>query len=122
MKKHNHKFVYDSTASSNISHNQNRVTTSYDNNTTGYFNHNTYDNNTTGYFNHNTIDVFPDQDLVVSHNGKKIKVGETLEKILDRLCILVPDYEKMEKYPALREAYEAYQLIDKMISDNADQK
>lgn len=53
-------------------------------------------------------------------NGSTIKVAETLEKIMERLCILEPDFEKMEKYPALKEAYDNYKLIEAMVAGDRD--
>jgi len=60
-------------------------------------------------------------EIVIKRDGKPdILVGETLEAILDRLAMLSPDFEKMEKYPALREAYENYRLIEAMIAAGED--
>jgi len=42
-----------------------------------------------------------------------VSVGETLKKINDRLSILVPDPAKLEKYAALKAAYENYLLLEK---------
>lgn len=55
-------------------------------------------------------------DLVITRNGKKINVGESIEHILDRLAILTEQQEKHEKYPALKEAYDNYKLIEKLLT------
>lgn len=43
---------------------------------------------------------------------KGISILETLEKINERLAILVPDPEKLEQFKALRNAYEAYKTLE----------
>lgn len=43
---------------------------------------------------------------------------DRIAAIEDHLMILRPDIEMQEKYPALKEAYDAYQLILKMVKDN----
>lgn len=51
---------------------------------------------------------------------KKMKeVRERLEAIERRLLIIRPDVALMEKYPALKEAYDAYQLIEKIVDQDA---
>lgn len=37
-----------------------------------------------------------------------------------QLMILNPEHELHKKYPALKEAYDAYQVILKLVKDNAD--
>lgn len=55
-------------------------------------------------------------DITISRPGKEpLKVAETLEKIMDRLAIIEPDFDKMERYPALKEAYDNYKLIEAML-------
>ena len=58
-----------------------------------------------------------DYDLIINRPGKPpMRVGKTLEKIMDRLAILEPDFDKMDKYPALREAYDNYKLVEAMLT------
>jgi len=58
-------------------------------------------------------------DLTIQREGKPpLRVAETLEKIMDRLAILEPDFDKMDRYPALREAYDNYKLIEAMLTGN----
>lgn len=47
-------------------------------------------------------------------NGDKIRVGETIKMIMDRLCIIEPSFQLHEKYPALKEAYDSYKMIEAM--------
>jgi hypothetical protein len=57
-------------------------------------------------------------DIIIHRDGKpNIKVAETLEMLMDRLCIILPAMELIEKYPALRDAYENYKLIEAMVKN-----
>ena len=46
-----------------------------------------------------------------------VDVGEFMESINQRLLILQDDFEKHKKYPALKEAYEQYKLIEKLLKE-----
>lgn len=60
-------------------------------------------------------------DLVINRPGKQpLKVADTLEKIMDRLSIIEPDFDKMDRYPALEEAYNNYKIIEAMLVDGAN--
>ena len=52
-------------------------------------------------------------DYIMS--GQSIK--NILEKINERLAILVPDPKKLAKFAALKEAYEHYKLLEKLCSE-----
>lgn len=57
-------------------------------------------------------------DLTIQRPGKPpLKVADTLEKIMERLSIIEPDFDKMEKYPALKEAYDNYKTIEALLTD-----
>lgn len=45
-------------------------------------------------------------------------LGKLLESIEDRLAILTPDPKKLEKYAALRKAYDHYILLEKLIGED----
>ena len=51
----------------------------------------------------------------VTIKGKSLV--KTLEAIEQRLSILTPDPAKLEKYAALREAYEHYKMLEGLIGD-----
>jgi hypothetical protein len=55
-----------------------------------------------------------DSSLVINHKGQRINVGESLSMIMDRLCIIEPSLHLHAKYPALKEAYDAYRAIEAM--------
>ncbi|CAB4220639.1 hypothetical protein UFOVP1636_17 [uncultured Caudovirales phage] len=77
----------------------------------------------------------PWQNLTMTNNGHqsslnvkgdaefegKVKVngqdlGEFMEALSDRLAILVPDPEKLEKFAALKASYEHYKLLEALCS------
>lgn len=45
-------------------------------------------------------------------------LGTMLEAIESRLAILTPDPAKLEKYEALRKAYDNYRLMEKLIGED----
>jgi hypothetical protein len=54
-------------------------------------------------------------DIRISRPGKPdLAVASTLDMIMDRLCIIEPSFKLMDKYPALKEAYDAYKAIEAM--------
>lgn len=57
------------------------------------------------------------QDWNNNYKGRDVvlpvmELKERISEIEKLLLYLKPDFEKMEKYPALKEAYEAYQIIN----------
>ena len=48
---------------------------------------------------------------------KNIDVGRTLEEISSRLAIIMPDIKKLEKYAALKRAYDNYKMIEALCND-----
>lgn len=56
-------------------------------------------------------------DVVIRRPDKPdLAVASTLDMIMDRLCIIEPSFKLMNKYPALKEAYDAYKAIEAMCS------
>ncbi len=55
-------------------------------------------------------------DVVIG--GKSLSA--MLDKMNSRLLILQPDLEKLEKYAALKAAYEQYTLLEAMIGNHCD--
>ena len=65
------------------------------------------------------VDDYSGNDITIRRKGKQdIAVGKTLDTIMERLCIIEPSFEKLEKYPALKEAYENYKLIEAMLMND----
>ncbi len=53
-------------------------------------------------------------------NGRSL--SKTLDKIADRLAILEePDPTRLEKYAALKKAYENYKMLDRLIGEDTDE-
>ena len=53
----------------------------------------------------------------IKWNGRSL--GKFLEKIEDRLAILQePDPKRLERFTALREAYDAYKMLDTLCGDD----
>mgnify|MGYP003564394552 CR=1 FL=1 len=46
-----------------------------------------------------------------------VSLKENFDKINERLAILVPDLAKLEKFAALKAAYEHYKLLEKICQD-----
>lgn len=46
-----------------------------------------------------------------------VSMKEMMKTIQDRLAILVPDPEKLEKYAALKSAYDHYKTLEALIGD-----
>lgn len=58
---------------------------------------------------------------ITTTSGKTINVDEladTLELIKKRFLVLTDNFEKHEKYPMLKQAYEEYKMLEKLISDD----
>jgi hypothetical protein len=61
----------------------------------------------------NGIDMAAGTDITVA--GKSLK--EFMTKMEERLAILVPDPAKLEKFAALKKAYEHYKLMEKLCQE-----
>ena len=58
------------------------------------------------------LKVSGDADISVELKVGGISITETLAKINERLAILVPDPALLEKYEALKQAYDQYKLLE----------
>lgn len=61
----------------------------------------------------NGIDMANGTDLKI--DGKSLK--NFMDKMEERLAILVPDPKKLEKFEALKKAYEHYKLMEKLCQE-----
>ena len=67
----------------------------------------------------NTLQVKGDIDVQggdVKIDGVSLK--QVLESITERLHILTPDPQKLEKFEALKRAYEQYKLLEKLCHED----
>jgi len=78
---------------------------------------------------HNVVNVSNNTaDIHLSGANPKIKTdknvidldeaAETLKILRERLLILIPDFEKHEKYAALKKAYDHYKMLERLIVEN----
>lgn len=88
----------------------------------------TYYDNTTGntmtYINGQWVQIAANQTkskmVLYGSDGKKVDIDELadfMEMMKRRLCIITPNLEKHEKFPALKEAYEQYLVLDKLMRE-----
>ena len=57
-------------------------------------------------------------DLIIEgDDGEDIDVGEFIKSISERLCVLQPNFEAMEQYPALKDAYDQYKMLEKLLME-----
>ena len=75
--------------------------------------------------------VSPQSNITLDPNGKikanalelgGVDVGLALTKIQERLSILVPDPKRLEKYEALRQAYEHYKTLEALCLEEENGK
>ncbi len=59
--------------------------------------------------------------IIEDLDGESIDVGEFIKSIGERLCVLQPNLEAHEHYPALKDAYEKYKMLEKLLV-NSDVK
>jgi hypothetical protein len=61
-----------------------------------------------------------DGDAIIKTKKNKINLDEmatVMDTLKERLLILVPAFEKHDKYPALKEAYDHYKLIETLCRE-----
>ncbi len=63
-------------------------------------------------------------DMLYTENGDidLAELAELIPILKERLLLLVPDFEKMEEYPALKEAYDHYKMLEKLCYKNKEDK
>lgn len=71
--------------------------------------------------NYTTINgpISSNEMTVADGAGGFIKVGDALRQIMERLAILEPDLAKMERYPALKAAYDNYKIMEALLNEEA---
>jgi hypothetical protein len=63
------------------------------------------------------LQVSGDADIKGNLTVKGANITDILQQIQDRLCILVPDPKLLDKYEALKQAYEHYKLLEALCVD-----
>lgn len=96
---------------SSLSHSLNAGSLSY---TSPYYSGNL----TIGNVSNPSLDVKGDANFEGNIKWKGKSLEDLFSKIEDRLAILQPDPKKLEKYEALRKAYEHYKLMEKLVQED----
>jgi len=79
---------------------------------------------TGGLSNHGTVHI-SGTNPTLSTDKVKIdlnELGELIKVLKERFLIITPDFEKMEKYQALKKAYDHYKLIESMLGEESDDR
>jgi len=69
-------------------------------------------NSTIGSESRGRSTAITDSDIIFA-DGTSLM--DAINKINERLCVLIPDPELLEKYEALRDAYEKYKVIEALL-------
>jgi hypothetical protein len=67
-----------------------------------------------------SLKVSGDADIQGNLTVNGANISELLEKIQERLAILVPDPKRLEKYEALKQAYDNYKLLEALCVDETN--
>lgn len=69
-----------------------------------------------------SLQVSGDADIRGNLTVNGANISQILEKIQERLAILVPDPKRLEKYEALKQAYDNYKLLEALCVDETNSK
>jgi hypothetical protein len=69
-----------------------------------------------------TLDVSGNADIKGKLTVQGKDIGKILESIEKRLAILTPNPDKLEKFEALRKAYDHYKLLEALCYEDNDGK
>ena len=75
---------------------------------------------TVGATSNSALKVSGDADIQGNLTVNGVDIGTMLAKIQDRLAILVPDPARLDKYEALKQAYEHYKILEALCVEETD--
>jgi hypothetical protein len=75
---------------------------------------------TVGATTNSALKVSGDADIQGNLTVNGVDIGTMLTKIQDRLAILVPDPARLDKYEALKQAYEHYKILEALCIEEYD--
>ena len=90
---------------------------------TGIYNPNqTFTTINTGMPNYGTIHISGSNPSIATDKVKidLNELGELISILKERFLIITPDFEKHEKYAALKKAYDHYKLLESMVAGDKD--
>jgi hypothetical protein len=73
-------------------------------------------------YNDTTVTVAGGDLVLEEKDGTQINVNEFIKTMNDRFCVLQPNFEAMEEYPALKDAYDQYKMLEKLLMENNGNK
>ena len=75
---------------------------------------------TVGATSSSALKVSGDANITGNLTVNGVDIGIMLAKIQDRLAILVPDPARLDKYEALKQAYEHYKILEALCVEETD--
>lgn len=75
---------------------------------------------TVGATSNSALKVSGDADIQGNLTVNGVDISTMLAKIQDRLAILVPDPARLDKYEALKQAYEHYKILEALCVEETD--
>jgi len=56
--------------------------------------------------------------LVIEDGTSEVDVSDFIQTMKERMLILQPNFEAHERYPALKDAYDQYKMMEKLLLEN----